>query len=375
MSRRQSDILWSGFAPCFHRRNVLFQGQQFLPHDRLMKKITTYFLLMLATFLGDLHAKEEILTDLEGKNCYVYLPETIDPALTYQLIVGVHGAGGQGNGAAGLKPWAQRGDVIVIGPCFDSKGERPYQNGDGIHAKKLIALFEALKKSYKLKDKMFLHGFSGGCQFTHRFTMLHPKLVCGVSAHSGGSWATDGYGTFDKQAKDIPFAISCGEKDTAKSFPEAPYNRLDWHGRFQKELEKNHFCYRSATWPNVGHSMSAGATEMLKECFQIATGLPGESATQPVTIRPEWKNLSTKLPPSAPKPAATATTSNQREIDGIIEIASKRAAKETIPVAGLIAFMKKYPIATWQNKPGCEALLQQCTDAMKSLEKSAHPQP
>jgi hypothetical protein len=50
-----------------------------------------------------------------------------------------------------------------------------------------------------------LHGFSGGSQFTHRFAMLHPKLVCGVSAHSGSTWATDGYGEFSLMYFVCPF--------------------------------------------------------------------------------------------------------------------------------------------------------------------------
>lgn len=255
-----------------------------------------FCILVFFALSVELHAKEEIIKDKQGMDCHVYLPDAIDPAITYQLLVGVHGAGGRGNGAAGLKDWAKRGDVIVIGPSFETKGERPYQNGDGIHAEKLMEIFENLKKSHKLRDKMFLHGFSGGCQFAHRFTMLHPKLVCGVSAHSGGSWATDGFGKINNEAKHIPFAISCGEKDTAKSFPDALFNRLEWYGRFQQEIEKEKFCHSARTWPNVGHQMCEGALDQMKQCFQLATGLPGASAKQEVTISPQWKNLDVKSP-------------------------------------------------------------------------------
>ncbi|MFM7182310.1 MAG: hypothetical protein ACKO2G_12715 [Verrucomicrobiales bacterium] len=248
-------------------------------------------ILFLTSQMPGLRAGESVIKDMQGMDCHVYTPEKMDAGIRYQLVVGVHGAGGNGKGANGIAGWAKRGDVIVIGPSFVSKGERPYQNGDGIHAEKLIALAKSLGETYKLNDKMFLHGFSGGAQFVHRFAMLHPQHVCGVSAHSAGSWATDGYGEFSTAAKKIPFAISCGEKDTAKSFPEAPFTRIEWFGRFRDALDKGRFTHVAATWPGVGHSSSVGVMDFAKQCFQLSTGLPGENATTTVAITDQWKNL------------------------------------------------------------------------------------
>lgn len=266
-----------------------------------MKRILAPILLLS---LGTLHALagETVIKDLEGMDCHVYTPETMTPGKRYQLVVGVHGVGGNGKGACGMAGWAKRGDVIVIGPTFVTKGERPYQNGDGIHAKKLIALAETLGKSHQLNEKMFLHGFSGGAQFVHRFAMLHPNHVCGASAHSAGSWATDGYGEMSSSAKKVFFAISCGEKDTAKSFPQAPFNRLEWYGRFRDALEAKKFTHIAASWPDVGHSHSPGIIDFAKQCFQLSTGLPGENATTTVAISDQWKNLPKAPAPHSPKP-------------------------------------------------------------------------
>lgn len=337
----------------------------------LLFRITTIAVICSAcAFAG-----ESVIKDKEDMDCHVYTPDVIDPAKTYQLVVGVHGAGGRGGGAAGMANWAQRGDVIVIGPSFISKGDRPYQNGDGIHAEKLIELFETLKKTYKLRDQMFLHGFSGGSQFSHRFTMLHPKLVCGVSSHSGGTWATDNYGQISSAAKKIPFAISCGEKDTQRSFPESPYNRLEWYGRFRAEIDQMGFCYIGGTWPEVGHSMSVGAWNLAKQCFQLATGLPGESATQSVVISDAWKNLD-KLP----KQSSSAKDARREpvlhsvskvEVDKVIASALKKADTEKIPDDLLISFMKKYPPAMWKDKPGSENLFAQCKAAAGAWQAAA----
>lgn len=336
----------------------------------LLRIITVAVLCCASAF-----SAESVIKDSQDMDCHVYTPDVIDPAKTYQLVVGVHGAGGRGGGAAGMANWATRGDVIVIGPSFQTKGERPYQNGDGIHAEKLIALFEGLQKTYKLKNKMFLHGFSGGSQFTHRFTMLHPKLVCGVSSHSGGTWATDNYGQISTAAKKIPFAISCGEKDTGLSFGTSPYGRLDWYKRFEKEMDEKKFCYIGGTWPEVGHSMSAGAWDLAKQCFQLATGLPGESATQSVVISDAWKNLDNLSKPSSSATGArrppVLNSVSQAEVDKVIVAAFKKADAGKIPDDLLISFMKKYPPVMWKDKPGSEKLLAQCKAAANAWQAAA----
>ena len=326
-------------------------------------KILRSLCLLLGLAISVSSAGEEIIKDSQGMDCHVYTPDPVNPETTYQLVVGVHGAGGKGNGAAGMKGWAQRGDVIVIGPSFETKGDRPYQNGDGIHAEKLIALFDGLKKQHKLRDKMFLHGFSGGSQFVHRFAMNHPKVVCGVSAHSGGSWATDNYGNISNSAKKIPFAISCGEADVAKSFPQAPFTRMEWFGRFRDEIDKKGFCHIAATWPDVGHRISPGAWDFAKQCFQLATGLPGESATEEVEISGEWNNLDEipKIaPPAKPKPPVVPTIP-----EATARAAFAKADAETIPDKNLVIFMRKYPPAIWKDKPGAGKLLGQCEGAAK----------
>ena len=335
--------------------------------------IKPLYLLLLAgiSLLSTAEAGERIIKDSQGMDCHVYLPEALDPAVIYQLVVGVHGAGGRGNGAAGLKDWAKRGDVIVIGPSFETKGEAPYQNGDGVHAEKLIELFQTLRKSHKLRDRMFLHGFSGGSQFVHRFAMLHPQLVSGVSAHSGGTWATDGYGQLNKDARNIPFAISCGEKDTARAFPDAPFNRLEWYGRFEEEMEKGEFRHIGAVLPDVGHSISPAAWDLMRQCFQIATGLPGSPEMKEVAISPDWKNLGREHMAKSPERKEKTPAVDESELERMVLAAFKRADVEIIPDELLVGFMKKYPPALWKEKPGSGKLLAQCERAAKAWYEAA----
>ena len=335
-------------------------------------KALLVFILLFSLRVHDVMAGEKVIQDLQGMDCHVYTPDTVAVGTRYQLVVGVHGAGGNGKGACGLAGWAKRGDVIVIGPSFATKGERPYQNGDGIHAEKLIALAGSLGKTYPLKEKMFLHGFSGGSQFVHRFAMLHPEHVCGVSAHSGGSWATDGYGEFNAAAKKIPFVISCGEKDTGKAFSTAPFTRIEWYGRFRDELEKGRFTYLAASWPGVGHSHSPGVVDLAKQCFQIATGLPGENATTPVAISDQWKNLDKGAPPASARPQPSGPPAvDEATLDKMARAAFAKADAAEIPREQLIGFMKKYPPILWKEKPGSSKLLRQCEGAAKEWMAAA----
>lgn len=325
---------------------------------------------------GAVHAESKVIKDSQGMDCHVYLPAIIDPSVTYQLLVGVHGAGrGTGKGAGGLANWAERGDVIVIGPSFQTKGDRPYQNGDGEHAAKLLKLFKQLGNEYKLQDKMFLHGFSGGSQFSHRFTMYNSKYVCGVSAHSGGSWATDGFGSINTNAKHIPFAISCGEKDDKKSFASAKYTRLVWYKHFRDEIDKKKFCYIGGIWPGVGHRQSPQMKDLMRQCFQLATGLPGASATEKVAISADWKNLEqikgVKAVPKNEKKPRTRPSVDPTRLAKVTQSAFSKAAKEQIPNDKLVTFMARYPPILWKDKPGAKPLLDQCLKAAVNWRDSA----
>lgn len=220
--------------------------------------------------LGTL-AKEVQGKDAAGRDYWVYLPDKIDPEKTYTLVVGVHGYRGNGKGAGGYAGWAKRHDVIVLGPTYDSDGYQYLQRGSDLQT---IELVRTLRKQYKLHDKLFIAGFSGGSQYAHRFAMKYPELVAGCAAHSGGTWATGDYAVRAKpnpEARGVLFVMSCGENDTKKSFGEAPFGRLEWAKRYEKMLEQGGFIYDAQYWPGVGHNQSQGARQQSLDCFIAST--------------------------------------------------------------------------------------------------------
>jgi predicted esterase len=245
-----------------------------------MKSLVTSALL--AIIMASANAAETKFKDSENLDAYLHTP-TDQPVegKTYWLAIGVHGLGGDGKGANGLAGWA-KDDVIVLGPTFlQPKAEAEVPNTDGpptvsyqmcgpSHETKLKALIEAVGKTWKLHPKVFLHGFSAGAQFAHRFAMKNPELVAGVSAASAGSWSTRGLGDINPAASRMPFAISCGEHDRGKSSDDSPLGRLEWMQEFAGALNAAHFDVTAQEIVNTSHQSTPQTLALAAACFQRA---------------------------------------------------------------------------------------------------------
>jgi len=246
-----------------------------------MKSVFTTVLLSLSSLLS-CFAVETQFKDSESQMAYLHTPrEKPIEGKTYWLAIWVHGAGGEGRGANGIASWA-KDDVIVLGPTFlqpkrdanapktDGPPPESYQMCGPTHEAKLKALIAEVGKTWKLQPKVFLHGFSAGAQFVHRFAMKNPEMVAGVSAASAGSWSTRGFGEINPAASGIPFALSCGQYDREKSWPSSPMNRLEWMHEFAKALKDAHFDMVSRVIPNTGHKVTADTMALAEACFKRA---------------------------------------------------------------------------------------------------------
>ncbi|MFN3168613.1 MAG: hypothetical protein ACE37H_16255 [Phycisphaeraceae bacterium] len=240
--------------------------------------------LLIASLACDASAKEIQGKDAQGRDFWVYTPDEIDPDKTYTLVVGVHGYRGNGKGAAGYAKWVNQYDVIVLGASYNNDGYQYLQHGSD---EQTVALVQQLRKQYKLNEKVFIAGFSGGAQYAHRFAMKYPDLVAGCAAHSGGTWATGDYAERavpNPEARGVLFVISCGEKDTGKSFAEAPMGRLEWAKKYAAMLEEGGFVYDARWVRDVGHRPSPTSRQMTADCFEASTKLLPELAKQAAAI-------------------------------------------------------------------------------------------
>ncbi len=221
--------------------------------------------LLVLVYPSPSHAKVEQGQCGMARDYWLYTPETINPDQTYWLVVGVHGYRGKGEGAVGLPEWFDRyQNIIVIGPTFPSEGPY-YQFLEGDSDRQLLDLFDELSGKFKLHDKMFIHGFSGGSQFAHRFAMKHPEHVIGVSAHSGGTWEQ----AADADADELIWTISCGLQDTAHS-AGAPLTRIEYFRKFCASMLDQSFTVKPFV-TDAAHKRTPAVLANAEECFRIAT--------------------------------------------------------------------------------------------------------
>jgi hypothetical protein len=77
--------------------------------------------------------------------------------------------------------------------------------------------------------------------------VIVPSFTDGYQA-GDGKWAKQLIENFKEVAKNIPFAISCGDKDTALSTPDSARTRIAWYKLFEAEMKKEGFDVDGRTW-------------------------------------------------------------------------------------------------------------------------------
>ncbi|MFC4991642.1 hypothetical protein [Rubritalea tangerina] len=227
----------------------------------MLKAVLAFFCLINFPLL----AREQSFTDRDGLTSWIYTPDRIQRNKTYWVVVGVHGYRGHGKGAAGLASWVKgyQPDCIVVGPSFNDG----YQAAPKKDCDKLLSIVERLGKKYKLHPRIFVYGHSGGAQFAHRFLFKYPNKIAGCSAHSAGTWELN----IPNTLTNIPCAFSCGERDTGKAFPQAPYSRIEFFKHFEQNIKKLPLkSLEITTLPNAGHAPDPETLAMTKRCYTRA---------------------------------------------------------------------------------------------------------
>ena len=198
------------------------------------------------------------------RDYWLQRPSGFDVSRMHWLVVLAHGFRAEGKDILWLRrSLAQFDDCIVVPPSFPEGFQLLEARAD----QQLIGLFASLKKKYRLHDKMFVCGFSAGAQFSHRFTMKHPRLVIGCSAHSGGTWGP----IANVDARHIPMTLSCGLDDTELSSLGQPLSRAQAAHRYFDLLARKGFHVKARLWHGVGHATSPATEASIAECYLLST--------------------------------------------------------------------------------------------------------
>jgi poly(3-hydroxybutyrate) depolymerase len=238
---------------------------------------------------------------------FLYIPTNAAARGPLQVLVTVHGMGGDGAGfCQNLINRAEQDGWIIVSPTFKYQD---YHNPDSVlqddthmlpHLKQIIDGLPA-KTGLPIRDKVLLYGFSRGAQMVHRFAEFYPDETLAVALFSAGSYTlpvptmnVDGaqttlnfpFGIADIQKytntpfnavafRQVPFFLGVGGADSnANDAPRAwdsyiGTTRIARAQSFEKALTNLGLDSSLTVFPNVPHDvtndMRGQATTFLEE--------------------------------------------------------------------------------------------------------------
>ena len=212
----------------------------------------------------------------------------------FTLLTIVHGSRRTAEGYRdAFADFADRERCIVLAPLFPvgipAPGEQHsykyLRHGTLRYDEVLHAMIDELRERFpRLRERMLLHGYSGGGQFAHRYLYLHPERLAAVSVGAPGTvslldvnmdwWPgiRDFETTFGKRPdlaalRDVPVHLVVGEKDTetwdvivshesptwAPGANDAGSTRRERLNALKINLEKHGVAAELETVPGVAH--------------------------------------------------------------------------------------------------------------------------
>ena len=184
---------------------------------------------------------------------YLYAPKNYSADQEWPLFVGIHGAG-----SSGLECWnmwqaqAEKEGFILLCPSIpgESFGFRQDVGENTVWS----AIGEA-KKEYRVRNRMFLAGFSAGAFFIQGFDYHYPQYVSGLAILSSGMYLDPKL--FPEL---IPITVAIGGAD----HPDA----IQTSQLFVDGLKNYGFDVHYELIPGVGHTFTNTAQELTIELFR-----------------------------------------------------------------------------------------------------------
>ena len=183
----------------------------------------------------------------EPTEYYLYLPSDYTTEEEWPVFVGIHGFGSDGTGCLDMwQEYADREGFVLVCPSLGDENGGWYQDSG---EKILKAVLRAVKRECRVKDKVFLAGYSAGAQFVQGYAFAYPKSVSGVAVLSSGNYYEP-----NPDASDIPFLVVIGDQDHPVALRDA---RL-----FSEMLEQAGFSIDLHILAGVKHEITSQAKEL-----------------------------------------------------------------------------------------------------------------
>jgi pimeloyl-ACP methyl ester carboxylesterase len=125
---------------------------------------------------------------------YRYVPANLDPAVPAQVLVVLHGMGGNGKGLAdAFVADAEANRWVIVAPNFtygDWRNPEQVRRDDMTMIPALRNYLQELPShiGVPISDRYMLMGFSRGAQVAQRFASFYPESTIAVAALSGGTY-------------------------------------------------------------------------------------------------------------------------------------------------------------------------------------------
>lgn len=200
---------------------------------RLVYRVCALVLLLGSLLSTGAVAAAPAATD--ATDYFLYIPTHAAARGPLQILVTVHGMGGDGKGfCQNLINRAEQDGFVIIAPTFQYQDYRD-QNlvlWDDTHMlPRMKQIIDDLpgKTGLHYQDKVLLYGFSRGAQIVHRFAEFYPEKTLAVALFSAGSYTMPTTnlmvnGTPANMA--FPFGVADLQKYTSAPFNAAAFRQV-----------------------------------------------------------------------------------------------------------------------------------------------------
>jgi hypothetical protein len=188
---------------------------------------------------------------------YLYVPEAYTADQEWPMFVGIHGAGGTGLDCWNLwQSYAEQEGYVLLCPSIPGDASGFYQD---VGENTVWSAIGEVRKDYRVRQQMFLSGFSAGAFFVQGFTYHYPQYVNGLSILSAGVYLNP-----RMFINLVPMVVVIGGSDNPDAVQSSQV--------FVTNLQKFGFNVQYAVLPNVGHTVTKDGIDMTLALFRKTIG-------------------------------------------------------------------------------------------------------